>query len=99
MLLLGKMRLEIFVRQNEAARVPMSAWQLEAEEANWKCADDVLERYVDAEAVDNRLRFSIKGIYKLDVKAGFKEGILLVERVWPESVRKPLARKIARSKA
>lgn len=99
MLLLGTLRLEIFVRQHEAARVPMAAWQLEAEEANWKSADDVLERYTDAEAHESRLRFSIKGIYKLDAKAGFEEGILLVERVWAESVRKPLARKIARSKA
>ncbi|WP_298926085.1 type II toxin-antitoxin system HigB family toxin [uncultured Ramlibacter sp.] len=99
MLLLGTLRLENFVQQHAAARIPMAAWQLEAEEANWKSADDVLERYADAEAEEGRLRFSIKGIYKLDVKAGFKEGILLVERVWTESVRKPLARKIARSKA
>lgn len=98
MLLLGKLRLEIFVRQHGAARVPISAWQLEAEEAAWAGPEEVQARYADALVESNRVLFSIRKLYKLDVKAEFKSGVLLVERVWTE-VSKPTPRKVARSKA
>lgn len=98
MLLLGKLRLEIFVRQHEEARVPLGAWQLEAEESAWSGPEDVQARYADAVVESNRILFSIRKLYKLDVKAEFKNGVLLVQRVWTE-VAKPAVQKTARSKA
>jgi mRNA interferase HigB len=98
MLLLGKLRLEIFVRQHEEARVPLAAWQLEAEESAWTGPEEVQARYAAAVVESNRILFSIKKLYKLDVKAEFKNGVLLVQRVWTE-VTKPAAQKTARSKA
>lgn len=82
MILLGKLRLEIFVTQHVDSRVPFTAWQLEAETSDWTDPEDVKARYADAEVQSDRVLFSFKGIYKLDVKAKFKEGILFVERVW-----------------
>lgn len=86
MLLLGKIRLEAFVNQHADARVPFTAWQLEAEAAEWACPEEVKARYADAVVQSDRVLFSVKEIYKLDVKAKFKEGVLFVERVWTTKV-------------
>ena len=88
MLLLGKLRLEIFVDQHEDSRIPLSAWQLEAEEAAWMGPEQVQEHYVDAVVSNDRLQFCFKSIYKLDVKARFKEGVLFVEKVWTTKISK-----------
>lgn len=99
MQLLGKLRLEIFVREHQQARAPIAAWQLEAEDASWESADEVLTRYVDAVVENDHLLFSLRRIYKLDVKAEFKQGVLVVERVWTAEAVKPAVRRNVRSKA
>ena len=82
MRLFGTSRLENFAREHECSRVPLGAWQLEAEEAQWTSPDDVQARYVDAIVQPDRVVFNLKCLCKIDVKACFKQGILLVERVW-----------------
>lgn len=99
MRLLGKLRLEIFVQQYEDARTPLAAWQLEAEEATWSGPEDVQARYRDAVVELGRALFSVKKIYKLDVRIEFKDGVLVVERVWTTEVSKPTPHKTTRSKA
>jgi len=82
MILLGKLRLEKFVSQYADSRVSLTAWQLEAAASDWAGPEEVKALYTDAEVQSDRVLFSFKDIYKLDVKAKFKEGILFVERVW-----------------
>lgn len=98
MLLLGKLRLEIFVQENEAARVPIGVWRMEAEEAQWAGPDEVRARFVDAVIDGGRILFTMNRIYKLQVKAEYCGGVLLVERVWKQ-VGQTSARARARSKA
>jgi len=98
MLLLGKLRLEIFVQQNEAAGAPIGAWRLEAEEAAWAGPDEVRARFANAIVEDGEVLFTMNRIYKLQVKAEYRDGVLLVERVWKQ-VGQINARKRARSKA
>lgn len=98
MRLFGTSRLESFVREHEDSRAPLSAWQLEAEEAQWTGPDDVRARYANAIVHPDRVVFDIKSLYKIDVKARFKQGILLVERVWTTTASKQ-ARSSAKSVA
>ena len=103
MQLFGTSRLESFVREHEDSRAPFSAWQLEAEEAQWMGPDDVRARYANAIVHPDRVVFDIKNLYKIDVKARFKQGTLLVERVWTTAASKQVrssAKSVAlRSKA
>ena len=89
MQLFGITRLEIFVQKHEDSRFPLNAWQLEVEEAQWAGPDEVQARYVDAFVQPDRVVFSIKNLYKIDVKTKFKKGILLIEKVWTPIVSKP----------
>jgi mRNA-degrading endonuclease HigB of HigAB toxin-antitoxin module len=88
MQLFGISRLEIFMQEHEDSRAPLSVWQLEAEEAKWMNPDDVRARYGDAVVQPDRVVFDIKSLYKIDVKTRFKQGILLIEKVWTTRVSK-----------
>lgn len=90
MQLLGISRLEIFMQKHGGSRIPLSAWQLEVEEAQWAGSDEVQARYVDAIVQPDRVVFSVKNLYKIDVKAKFKQGILLIEKIWTPIVSKPV---------
>lgn len=86
MQLFGKRRIETFVRDNADSRIPLAAWQLEAEEAQWATPEEVQQRYLDALVQPDRVVFNFQNMYKIDVKAKFKQGILMVERVWSTAV-------------
>lgn len=90
MQLFGTSRLGNFVQEYEDSRIPLSAWQLEVEDAQWTGPDDVQARYLDAIVHPDRVIFSIKNLYKIDVKARFKQGILLIEKIWTPMVSKPV---------
>lgn len=90
MQLLGISRLEIFVQKHEDSRIPLSAWQLEVEEAQWVGPNEVQARYVDAIVQPDRVVFSIKNLCKIDVKTKFKQGILLIEKIWTPMVSTPV---------
>jgi mRNA interferase HigB len=82
MLVLGKSILHAFAIENVESRVPLEAWQLEAEEADWAGPKQLGAHYLDAVVSPNRIVFSLADKYKLDVKTRFERGILLIERVW-----------------
>jgi mRNA interferase HigB len=86
MQLFGKRRLETFMHDHADSCIPLAAWQLEAEEAVWTTPEEVQQRYLDALVQPNRLVFTVKNMYRIDVKAKFKQGILMVERVWINTV-------------
>jgi len=88
MLLLGKPRLALFVREHADSRIPLDAWRLDAEEAEWAVPGDVQRRYIDSLVQPDRVIFSIESTYKIDVKTKYKQGILLIERVWSTAVSK-----------
>ena len=90
MQLFGTSRLANFVQEHEDSRMPLAAWQLEVEDAHWTGPDDVRARYLDAIVHPDRVIFSIKNMYKIDVKARFKQGILLIDRVSTPMVTKPV---------
>jgi mRNA-degrading endonuclease HigB of HigAB toxin-antitoxin module len=98
MQLLGTSRLENFMQEREDSRAPFDAWRLEVEEAQWAGPDDVQARYADAFVQPDRVVFSFKNLYKIDVKARFKHGVLLIEKVWMATTSKP-ARSSAKSAA
>ncbi|MBT9465545.1 type II toxin-antitoxin system HigB family toxin [Hydrogenophaga sp.] len=98
MLLLGKLRLDVFVQENEDARAPIGAWRMEAEEAQWTGPVEVRASFVDAVIEGGQILFTMNRIYKLKVKAEYRGGVLLVERVWKQ-VGQTSARARARSKA
>lgn len=86
MLLLGISRLENFVNEHEDSRVPISAWRLEVEEAQWDGPDDVQVQYASAIVQPERVVFSIKNRCKIGVKAKFKHRVLLIEKIWPHTL-------------
>lgn len=88
MQLYGTSKLESFAQEYEDSRVPLGAWQLEAEEAQWTDPAEVQARFADAIVQPDRVVFCIKSLYKIDVKARFKQGILLIENVWTTTVSK-----------
>ena len=90
MQLFGTSRLGKFVQEHEGSRIPLNAWQLEVEDAKWTGPDEVQARYLDAIVHPDRVIFSIKNLYKIDVKARFKQGILLIEKIWTPMVSKPV---------
>jgi mRNA-degrading endonuclease HigB of HigAB toxin-antitoxin module len=90
MQLFGTSRLGNFVQEHDDSRIPLSAWQLEVEDAQWKGPDDVQVRYLDAIVHPDRVIFSIKNLYMIDVRARFKQGILLIEKIWTPMVSKPV---------
>ena len=77
--------LHAFAQEHADSRVPLAAWQIEAEEAEWTGPKQVRERYTNAVVSSNRILFSLTGFCKLDVKAKFEKGILLIEKVWADA--------------
>ena len=85
MRLFGKLILTSFKKENVDSRIPLDAWYLEAEEAEWSGPKQVKERYQSAVLSPNRIIFSLKeGLIKLAVKARYEKGVLLIEDVWAE---------------
>lgn len=92
MQIFGRSRLESFAQEHEDSRVPLGAWQLEAEEAQWSCPEEVQARYVNAVVQPDRVIFDIKSLYKIHVKARFNQGVLLIDKVWTIAAPKPAGR-------
>ena len=92
MQIFGKSRLERFAQEHEDSRVPLGAWQLEAEEAQWSCPEEVQARYANAIVQPDRVIFDIKSLYKIHVKAKFNQGVLLIDKVWAIATPKPAGR-------
>jgi mRNA interferase HigB len=98
MQIFGKFRLVSFAHEHEDSRFPLGAWQLEAEEAQWSCPEEVQARYVNAVVQPDRVIFDIKSLYKIHVKTKFSQGVLLIDKVCAIATAKP-ARRVGRSVA
>lgn len=86
MLLFGKLILASFKKEHVDSRIPLDAWCMEAEEAQWIGPKQVKDHYKSAVLSPNRIVFSLKeGLIKLAVKARYEKGVLLIEDVWAES--------------
>lgn len=88
MQLFGTSRLASFVQEHEDSRISLNAWQMEVEEAQWTGPDEVRARYVDAIVHSERVVFNFRNLYKIDVRAKFKQGILLIEKIWAHKASK-----------
>lgn len=86
MQIFNKPLLSTFKEKNEESVVPLDAWQLEAEEAEWSGPKEVKKLYCGATLSPNRIVFSLaRGLYRLAVKVKYERGIVLVERVWTDA--------------
>lgn len=75
-----------FKQEYADSAVPLDAWELEAEEAQWSGPKEVKKLYRSAAIAPNQIVFSLaRGLYRLAVKVRYERGILLVERVWAEA--------------
>jgi len=81
MRLVGKPKLEDFVRRHGDVRSAVDAWQTEVEAAGWKGPADVKARYPSASFLsENRVIFNIKGNrYRLETKISYEVEVVLVK--------------------
>ncbi len=82
MKVIGKIALDDFKKKHSDVRSQVEAWLTEVEEAEWKKATDVKQRYPRATFIhDKRVVFKLKGDkYRLDTIINFKVGNVLVKR-------------------
>ena len=83
MTVIGLEKLIDFSRSHAEASQQISAWLLEAEEAQWETPSDIKARFPRASFLaDNRVIFNIKGNkYRLDTKVSYKSKIVLIKRI------------------
>jgi mRNA interferase HigB len=83
MTVVGLEKLIDFSRSHTDASQQISAWLLEAEEAQWETPLDIKARFPSASFLaDNRVIFNIKGKkYRLDAKVSYKTKIVLIKRI------------------
>ncbi|MGB9485800.1 MAG: type II toxin-antitoxin system HigB family toxin [Terriglobia bacterium] len=83
MKVLGLEVLAEFARTHAEVRTQLQVWLAEAEEAQWKGADDIQRRYPTASFLaDNRVVFNVKGRkYRMVVKVSYRLQIVMIDRV------------------
>jgi mRNA interferase HigB len=83
MKVLGRDKLNAFIKKHANSKGALESWLSEADAANWETPDQVKARYHRASILpDNRIVFRIKGNdYRLMVKARYQQGVLRVEWV------------------
>jgi len=83
MKVLGKGILDDFIKRHADARLKISAWLLEAEEAMWNTPNDIKTRYVNASFLSgNRVIFNIKSNdYRLETKIDYQRQTVLIKRI------------------
>jgi mRNA interferase HigB len=80
MRVISKKTLQACWEKHPDSESAFGAWFYEAEHANWKTPQDVLEQYPTAENLkDNRVKFKIKGNdFRLVVKIHYNTGIVYI---------------------
>jgi mRNA interferase HigB len=83
MRIVGRELLAQFEKQHADIRGPLSAWTLEAEEANWAGPAEIKARYPSASFLsDNRVIFNIKGnTYRIETKVSYEIAVVLIKRI------------------
>ncbi len=80
---IGKKILSKFSDRHADVRGQLSAWLCEAEEADWKCPQDIKQKYASASFLaDNIVVFNIKGKdYRLVTKIDYENQIVLIKKI------------------
>lgn len=80
MRLVGRNRLDEFVKTRADARAWIESWIADVEAAQWRTPQDVKERYASASFLADRVViFNVKGNrYRLEVQVAFNTGIVVV---------------------
>jgi mRNA interferase HigB len=83
MTVIGLKKIIDFSRSHAEAKAQISAWLLEAEEAQWETPLNIKARFPSASFLaDNRVIFNIKGKkYRLDTKLSYKSKIVFIKRI------------------
>jgi len=80
MILHGKQKLRDFCDKYADARSPLSSWETEVEDAQWRTPQDIKNKYPKASIVDGKnIVFDICGNkYRLWVLVAYKMGIVTI---------------------
>lgn len=83
MKVLGRDKLDSFIKKHANSKSALESWLAEAEDARWANPEQVRARYHRAGILPgNRVVFRIKGNdYRLVVKARYRRGILRIDWV------------------
>jgi mRNA interferase HigB len=83
MTIAGRQLIEKYMRKHANSQSSLSAWLEEAEEAKWKCPQDIKDRYRSADFLSgNRVVFNIGGNnHRLVVLVQYRHGVLLIQRI------------------
>lgn len=81
MRLVGRPKLETFLKEHTAARHWIQAWVAEVEEAAWNSPQDIKDRYSSASFLkDNTVVFNVKGNqYRLICIVAYKTQVVVVD--------------------
>jgi len=79
----GRDKLEKFMRSHADIVGPLSVWICEVEDAQWEMPNDIKKCYAPASFLKNdRVVFNIKGTkYRLDVKVSYNAKVVLIMRI------------------
>lgn len=81
MILIGREKLDVFIRKHADTRSWIENWVADVENANWQTTQDIKRRYATASFLpDNIVFFNIKGnSYRLKVQVAFKSGKVIAK--------------------
>ena len=83
MRVVGRDKLDAFMKKHAQSKGKLSAWLKEAENADWKTSQDIKDRHASASFLsDNQVIFNISGNkYRLVVAVRYRNGIAQVTHV------------------
>lgn len=83
MKIVGRDKLEKFMRKHANARPSLRAWLADAEASTWRTSQDIRDRYNSADFLSgNRVVFNIGGNnYRLVVLVRYAGGIIMIQKV------------------
>lgn len=81
MTLLGRNKLDSFIRKHSDARRWIENWVSDIENAQWKTPQDIKKRYATVSFLPNNIViFNVKGNrYRMEVQAAFNTGNIIVK--------------------
>lgn len=81
MTLLGRNKLDSFIRKHSDTRRWIENWVSDVENAQWKTPQDIKKRYTTVSFLPNNIViFNVKGNrYRLEVQAAFNTGHIIVK--------------------
>lgn len=81
MTLVGREKLDVFMRKHTDTQSWIENWVVDVESSNWQNTQDIKKRYATASFLaDNIVFFNVKGnSYRLQVQVAFKTGKVIVK--------------------